>query len=121
MEKVKAKSYDSAISSPRGREGKSNKVDPTIRIDHEHLPEAKEWKVGDQHHIHMNVKMVGNSQSRFQNEGEYEIHGLDHCDEGCDGEHHEHTMPAEEDGEEDKKDIDRNEEGDEHNVEKPEK
>lgn len=88
-----------------GKEAKSKKVYPTIRIDHDHLPEAKKWEPGEKHHIHMNVKMVGNSQSRFQNEGEYEIHGIDHCDKGCDGEHHEHTMAAEEDSEEDTKDL----------------
>lgn len=96
MKKVKAKAYDTALASP-SKEGHSKKVFPTIRIDHDHLPEAKKWEPGEHHHVHMNVKMVGNSQSRFQNEGEYEIHGLEHCDAGCDGENHEHTLPAEED------------------------
>ncbi len=73
---------------------------PTIRIDHEHMPEAKEWKVGEKHHVHLHVKMVGNSQSKFQNEGEYEIHKL-----GTDDERHEEAENAEKDADEDKEDL----------------
>ena len=116
MDKVKPKSYDTMLEAP-SKEAHNKKVYPTIRIDHDHFPEGKKMGVGERHHIHMNVKMVGNSQSRFQNEGEYEIHGIDHCDQGCDGEHHEHTLPAEEDGKEDKKDLEEDDTDIDHKVE----
>lgn len=74
MKKIKPKTADGPIASTK--EAREKPVYPTIRIDHDHLPEAKDWKVGDKKRLHMEVKMVGNSQSRYQNEGEYELHRL---------------------------------------------
>ena len=53
--------------------GGKEKIYPKIRIHTDHLPEAKDWKVGESHEIHMKGKMVGLSQSKFQNEAEFEI------------------------------------------------
>lgn len=80
MHDVKPKKYGSGLEAP-SKEAREKPVYPTIRINHEHLPEAKDWKVGDKKKIHLEVKMVGNSQSRFQNEGEYELHRLGHDDD----------------------------------------
>ena len=69
----------------------------------------------------------GHWAQRGEDKSEYRTRDEPHryrCDDGCDGEHHEHTLPAEEDGKEDKHDDDENresgDEGDERNVRKPE-
>ncbi len=88
MKKIKPKQYDTAIGAP-SKEARKKPVYPTIRIDHEHFPEGKDMKVGEKRNLHMEVKMVGNSQSRYQNEGEYEIHRLgadEKAKEAADGE-----------------------------------
>ena len=53
---------------------------PTIRIQLDHLPESKKWEVseansdkGKEYEIKMKVKMVGISQSRYQNDVELEL------------------------------------------------
>lgn len=46
---------------------------PTIRFDLDTLPEAKDWKVGETYGLEMVVKMVGISQSRFDNSAEFEV------------------------------------------------
>lgn len=104
MRTIKPKQYDSALGSPMGKKAKKEKVYPTIRIDHDHLPETKDWEVGKKYHLHMHVKMVGNSQSRYQNEGEYEIHKIG----ADDGEEHEEGEAAKEDSAEDKSDLESN-------------
>lgn len=52
---------------------KGNEIWPTFRIELIHLPEAKKWKIGEEYTISMKVKMTGISQSRFQNDAEFEI------------------------------------------------
>lgn len=76
MREIKPKmSGDTLEAMPAKMEKKP--IYPTIRIDLTHLPEAKKWKVGDMYDMKLHLKMVGLSQSRFQNESEYEIHGID--------------------------------------------
>lgn len=55
------------------KEGKSEPVYPRFRIDLEHLPEAKKWRVGEEYEISMRVKMMGLSISRFDNSVEFDI------------------------------------------------
>lgn len=76
MRKVKPKSTDEEYGPLRSKGGKE-KIYPKIRIHTDHLPEAKDWKVGESHEIHMRGKMVGLSQSKFQNEAEFEITHLE--------------------------------------------
>lgn len=59
----------------------SKPIYPTIRIDLEHLPEAKDWKVGKSYPIGMVVKMTGISQSRFDNSAEFEIRKIEADDD----------------------------------------
>ncbi len=68
---------------------------PTIRLGLEHIPEAKTWKIGETYHVEMELKMVGISQSRFQNDAEFEIHEIE--PEGADEENAEE--PNDESGE----------------------
>lgn len=86
-----------------GKKGKERKIYPTVRIEHEHFPESKAWQPGEKHHIYIYTHVVGNSQSRFQNENEYEIHKIGADDE--DDYKHEESKDGEEDAGEDKKDI----------------
>lgn len=59
------------------KKSESKPIYPTIRIDLEHLPEAKSWKIGEMHEIEMNLKVVGLSQSRYDNSVEFEIHEVE--------------------------------------------
>lgn len=59
------------------REGQSKPIYPTMRIDLEHIPEAKKWDLGEKYMVHVEVKLTGLSQSRFDNSAEFEIHKID--------------------------------------------
>ena len=56
---------------------KSRPEYPTVRIDLEHIPEAKKWKLGESYHVEMTLKMVALSQSRFDNSAEFEMTEID--------------------------------------------
>lgn len=79
MRKIKPKS-ESDFTGPLRPKGKKAKIYPTFRIDLDHLPEAEDWKVGDMYEIKMRVKQIGISKSRFQNEAEFEIRGIETAD-----------------------------------------
>ena len=59
------------------KKGESKPIYPTIRIDLEHLPEAKKWEVGKSYNLELSLKMVGLSQSRYDNSAEFEIHEIE--------------------------------------------
>lgn len=57
---------------------------PTIRMDLDTIPEAKDWKVseagsdkGNEYEITMKVKMIGLSQSRFDSNAEFEVREIE--------------------------------------------
>jgi len=56
---------------------KVKKYYPMFRIDLTHLPEAKKWKLDEIHTVTLKLKMVGISQSKYQNDSEFEIIGID--------------------------------------------
>ena len=77
MRKIIPETDDYSIGTAHGlKKEKSKPRYPTIRIDHKHFPEAKGSAPGDEHHVEMKLKMVGNNQSRYDNSGEYEIHEM---------------------------------------------
>ena len=81
MKKIipKVEEHMSAMPMSMGmKKEKSNPIYPTFRIDLVHLPEAKDWKLGDEAMIEMKVKLTSLSQSRFDNSAEFEIHEIDH-------------------------------------------
>jgi len=80
MRKIKPKSYDNGLAAP-SKEARSKKVYPTIRFDLEHVPEAKDMKVGDKYSMRVHGKVAGVSQSRFQNDAEFEVHKMELCNE----------------------------------------
>lgn len=82
MRNIKPKKDEYMFASTSGSKKKESRdIYPSFSIDLEHIPEAKEWKVGDTYHIEMEVKMTGLSQSRFQNSAEFEIRKIE-TDEG---------------------------------------
>lgn len=50
---------------------------PRFRIDLKHLPEAKKWEVGKEYTVTLKLKMTGISISKFQNDSEYDVIGID--------------------------------------------
>lgn len=80
MRKIKPK-VDKYSLGPSKAPKESKPIYPTTRLDLEHLPEAKEWKLGKTYRIEMEVKLVGLSQSRFDNSAEFEIHGIEADDD----------------------------------------
>lgn len=64
------------------KKGESKPIYPTFRVDLNHLPEAKKWDLGKAYKIEMEVKLVGLSQSRFDNSAEFEIHKIGSEDVG---------------------------------------
>lgn len=88
MRKIKPKKEE-YMNAPVGKpssQKESAPIYPTIRIDLEHLPEAKKWKVGQEYKLEMTVKMVGLSQSRFQNDAEFEIREIGTDEDDAEGE-----------------------------------
>ena len=75
MRKIKPKTDKMMTDSPANVKEKPNY--PTIRIDLDHIPEAKKWKIGNHYKITMDVKMVGISQSKYQNDSEFEIREIE--------------------------------------------
>lgn len=61
---------------------KSDKIYPKVRIDLQHLPEAKKWDIGKSYKIEMEVKMVGISISKYDNSAEFEIRKIGSEDVG---------------------------------------
>lgn len=66
---------DDFMDGPIKRE--KRKIYPHFRIDNSHLPEAKKWDIGKEYTVTLKLKMTGISISRFQNESEFDIIGID--------------------------------------------
>lgn len=82
MRNVKPKKDEYMSPSSVGlKKGESKPQYPTVRLDLDTIPEAKDWKVGETYRIEMEVKMVGISQSRFDNSAEFEVHKIEADDE----------------------------------------
>ena len=73
--KIKPKTDKYMESGPIGlKKGESKPVFPTVRFQLEHLPEAKDCKMGDTCTVEVTGKIVALSQSRFDNSVEVEMH-----------------------------------------------
>jgi len=55
------------------KKGESKPIYPTMRIDLTHLPEAKKWELGKTYEVEFGLRLVGLSQSRYDNSAEFEI------------------------------------------------
>jgi hypothetical protein len=80
MRKVKPKQDEYAVG-PSLKNKKSEPRYPTVRLDLDTIPEAKDWKIGKSYRIEMEVKMTGISQSRFDNSAEFEIRAIEADDD----------------------------------------
>lgn len=63
------------MDKPSGSGG--DKQFPRFRMELVHLPEAREWKIGKEYQVLLKVKMTGLSISKFQNDSEFDIIGID--------------------------------------------
>ena len=73
--KVKPHTDKYMTDGPVGlKKGESKPSFPTVRFQLEHLPEAKDCKIGDTCTVEVTGKVVSLSQSRFDNSFEVEMH-----------------------------------------------
>lgn len=82
------------------KKSESKPIYPIIRIDLNHIPEAKKWEIGKEYEVDMKLKMVGISQSRFDNSAEFEIReiGPEGADESTEDKPGEEQDPPDEEG-----------------------
>ncbi len=73
--KIKPKSRKDMMDGPAQTSDK--KVFPHFRIELIHLPEARKWKVEEEYEVGLKLKMTGISISKFQNDVEFDIIGID--------------------------------------------
>jgi hypothetical protein len=81
MRKITPKQDNYMIGSGPGKplkNGKSNPIYPKFNIGLEHLPEAKNMKLGEHAHIQIHGKLSRLSQGGYDNSAEFEIHGISH-------------------------------------------
>jgi len=82
--KIKPKIDKYMTDGPVGLKADESKPSfPTVRFQLEHLPEAKDCKMGDTCTVEVMGKIVALSQSRFDNSIEIEMHeiGMEKGDE----------------------------------------
>lgn len=72
MRKVEPKTPEGLSDKPR----EERKIYPHFRIELKYLPEAKKWDIGKEYTVTLKLKMIGISISRYQNDAEFEIHGI---------------------------------------------
>lgn len=78
MRKIEPEVYDDdGMDSLIGNKRKKRDVYPEFRVDNKFLPEAKKWEVGKEYTVKLKLKMIGKSISKFQNNTEYEIRGVE--------------------------------------------
>lgn len=65
------------MEGPSRTKGKSKKTYPHMRMEHQFFPEAKKWEVEKEYTVTLKLKMTGLSISRFQNDSEFDIVGID--------------------------------------------
>ena len=74
MRKIVPKTHEGlSATSPSGKEKPHF---PTFRIELIHLPEAKKWDVGSEYMVTLKLKQTDISISRFQNDAEFDIIGI---------------------------------------------
>jgi len=56
---------------------KSMKIFPHMRMEHQFFPEAKKMEVGKEYEVTLKLKCTGLSISKFQNDSEFDIVGVE--------------------------------------------
>ena len=75
MRKIKPKEEEGMSNTPKKHV--AEKMYPRFRIELEHMPEAKKWEMGKEYTVTLKLKMTGLSISKYQNDSEYDIIGID--------------------------------------------
>ena len=76
LRKIEPKTHEAMMEGP-ARSDKDKKIFPRFRIELVHLPEAKKWEIGKEYTVKLKLKMTGISISKFQNDSEFDIIGID--------------------------------------------
>ena len=75
IRKIKPKTDSPMMDGPA--KVSERKIFPHLRMQLDHLPEAKKWDIGKEYTVTLKLKMTGMSISRFQNDAEFDIIGID--------------------------------------------
>lgn len=74
--KIEPKTEKSMMEGPSTK-ASERKIYPHLRMELVHLPEGRKWDIGKEYTITLKLKMTGISVSRFQNDVEFDIVGID--------------------------------------------
>lgn len=78
MRDIKPKVDEMMIGCHDGPNKKEErKTYPHIRMEHQFFPETKKWEVGKEYTVTLKLKMTGISISRYQNDSEFDITGIE--------------------------------------------
>ncbi len=72
----KSDAVDEDISVVKSKR-EPKKIYPRLRLEHSFFPEIKKWEVGKEYTVTLKLRMTGISISRFQNDSEFDIIGID--------------------------------------------
>lgn len=64
-----------------GKKDEVKKFYPHLRLEHDFFPETKKWEVGKEYEVTLKLKMTGISISRFQNDSDFDIIGVEFDEE----------------------------------------
>ena len=78
MRDIKPQTDEMMIGSEVGvKKGETRKIYPRLRLEHQFFPEAKKMEVGKEYEVTLKIKMTGISISRYQNDSEFDIVGIE--------------------------------------------
>ena len=77
MRKIEPKSRKEQYGESPAKESDKKDIYPMVTLEHDSVPEAKDWKVGKKYTVKMKLKKVEHNESRFQNSSGFEMHGFE--------------------------------------------
>ena len=77
MRKIEPKVEEMTDGPAMVKSKEPKKIYPRLRMEHQFFPETKKWEVGKEYTVTLQLKMVGLSIARFQNDSEFEITGIE--------------------------------------------
>lgn len=74
MRKIKPEKLKDEFDGPKSME---KLVYPEFKIKLKHLPEAKDWEVGENYTLKLHIKQTGLNMDKFRNDATFEIRGIE--------------------------------------------